>query len=133
MQQYGVILTSLVLSRLTPNIQSEWVRHSEDKEDELVFLLDFVNTELRTSGNLLKHRITFHIQTTYKQAETLIDNMQFEKEVECYVCDVERLCDELMNMSRELCCIDANDDLHDDIKMHWIQHRYPKHHTELRS
>ena len=58
---------------------------------------NFTQEEKSTRSNLLKHEITIHIQrlqTTYENAETLIDNALVDKEdIECYIYDMERLCD----------------------------------------
>ena len=45
-QQYGVGLTPLVLSRLPPDLHSEWAREGELHESDLGILLDFLQGEL---------------------------------------------------------------------------------------
>ena len=41
-EQYGVALTPLILSRLTPELRLEWARDSEQHESDLLFLLNFL-------------------------------------------------------------------------------------------
>ena len=45
---YGVILTPLILSRLPQVIRMEWSRKSEGKESDLAYLLEFLETEIKT-------------------------------------------------------------------------------------
>ena len=45
-EQYGVVLTPLILSRLPPDLRMEWAREGEQHESELKFLLDFLHREL---------------------------------------------------------------------------------------
>ena len=45
-QQYGVVLTPLVLSRLPPDLRLEWAREGELHESDLGYLLDFLQREL---------------------------------------------------------------------------------------
>ena len=45
-QQYGVVLTPLVLSRLPPDLSLEWAREGELHESDLGFLQDFLQREL---------------------------------------------------------------------------------------
>ena len=44
--QYGVILTPLILSRLPQDIRLEWARESKDKESDLDWLMNFLQTEI---------------------------------------------------------------------------------------
>ena len=46
-QQYGVILTPLILSRLPLDIRMEWARTGEGHESDLNWLLDFLQHELQ--------------------------------------------------------------------------------------
>lgn len=45
-QQYGVILTPLILSRLPSDIRMEWARASDTKESDLTFLMGFLKAEI---------------------------------------------------------------------------------------
>ena len=45
-EQYGVVLTPLILSRLTPELRLEWARDGERHESDLLFLLDFLQREI---------------------------------------------------------------------------------------
>ena len=45
-EQYGVVLTPLILSRLTPELRLEWARDGEGHESDLLFLLDFLQREI---------------------------------------------------------------------------------------
>ena len=45
---YGVILTPLILSRLPAVIRMEWSRKSEGKESDLPYLLEFLESEIKT-------------------------------------------------------------------------------------
>ena len=45
-EQYGVVLTPLVLSRLPPDLRLEWAREGELHESDLGFLLRFLQREL---------------------------------------------------------------------------------------
>lgn len=45
--QYGVLLTPIVLSCLPADIRMEWARGSEGKESDLAWLLDFLDKELK--------------------------------------------------------------------------------------
>ena len=45
--QYGVILTPLVLSRLPVEMRLEWARDGEKHESDLPFLMKFINTEIK--------------------------------------------------------------------------------------
>lgn len=44
--KYGVVLTPLVLSRLPPEFRMEWARVSENRESDLLWLLDFLRSEI---------------------------------------------------------------------------------------
>ena len=46
-EQYGVLLTPIILSCLPHDIRIEWARKSEDKEDDLLWLLEFLDKEIR--------------------------------------------------------------------------------------
>lgn len=46
-EQYGVILTPLILARLPPEVRMEWAREGERKEGDLDFLLQFLKTEVQ--------------------------------------------------------------------------------------
>ena len=46
-QQYGVVLTPLVLSRLPNDLRLEWAREGENHEDDLEYLLEFLVKEIR--------------------------------------------------------------------------------------
>ena len=46
-EQYGVILTPLILSRLPQDIRMEWAREGSEHESDLQFLLDFLNKEIQ--------------------------------------------------------------------------------------
>ena len=45
-QQYGVVWNALILSRLTPEWQLQWARDGEQRESDLVFLLNFLQREI---------------------------------------------------------------------------------------
>ena len=45
--KYGVILTPLVLSKLPESVRMEWARDSEGHEDDLKYLLEFLDSEIR--------------------------------------------------------------------------------------
>ena len=45
-EQYGVVLTPLILSRLPPDLRMEWAREGEQHEGDLTFLLDFLHREV---------------------------------------------------------------------------------------
>ena len=45
-EQYGVVLTPLILSRLPPDLRMEWAREGEQHESDLTFLLDFLHREV---------------------------------------------------------------------------------------
>ena len=45
-EQYGVVLTPLILSRLTPELRLEWARDGERHESDLLFLLGFLQREI---------------------------------------------------------------------------------------
>ena len=45
-EQYGVVLTPLILSRLTPELRLEWARDGEQHESDLLFLLNFLQREI---------------------------------------------------------------------------------------
>ena len=45
-EQYGVILTPLILSRLPPAFRMEWARDSENKESDLTHLLACLKKEI---------------------------------------------------------------------------------------
>ena len=69
-EQYGVVLTPLILSRLSPALRMEWAREGQYHESDLNFLLDFLHGEVRrrersqtfssdcsgTSANILTER-----------------------------------------------------------------------------
>ena len=44
--KYGVILTPLILSRLTPELRMEWARNGEKHESDLDHLMTFLKTEI---------------------------------------------------------------------------------------
>ena len=46
--QYGVILTPLILSRLPETVRDAWARESEGKEADLEWLLSFIQKERAT-------------------------------------------------------------------------------------
>ena len=46
--QYGVILTPLILSRLPETVRDAWARESEGKEADLEWLLSFIKKEIAT-------------------------------------------------------------------------------------
>ena len=46
-EQYGVILTPLILSKLPPDIRLVWARDGEDHEGDLDFLLEFLQKEIK--------------------------------------------------------------------------------------
>jgi hypothetical protein len=45
-EQYGVVLTPILLSRLPEQIRMEWAREGEGREGDLVWLLDFLRREI---------------------------------------------------------------------------------------
>ena len=45
-EQYGVVLTPLILSRLTPELRLGWARDGEQHESDLLFLLSFLQREI---------------------------------------------------------------------------------------
>ena len=45
--QYGIILTPLVLSRLPVEMRLKWARDGEKHESDLPFLMKFINTEIK--------------------------------------------------------------------------------------
>ena len=45
-EQYGVILTPLILSRLPQDLRLEWAREGERHERDLSFLMDFLKKEI---------------------------------------------------------------------------------------
>lgn len=45
--QYGVLLTPIIVSRLTPSLRKNWARVGEKKERDLTFLLDFLKKEVQ--------------------------------------------------------------------------------------
>ena len=45
-EQYGVVLTPLILSRFTPELRLEWARDGEQHESDLLFLLNFLQREI---------------------------------------------------------------------------------------
>ena len=45
-EMYGVILTPLIISSLPQDIRLEWAREGEGKEDDLDWLMEFLNKEL---------------------------------------------------------------------------------------
>lgn len=49
--QYGVFLTPMILSCLPLEIRLEWSRDAEGKEDDLEYLLQFLNKEIRRRDN----------------------------------------------------------------------------------
>ncbi len=51
-QQYGVVLTPLVLSRLPPDLPLEWAREGELHESDIGYLLDFLQRELERRETL---------------------------------------------------------------------------------
>ena len=46
-EQYGVILTPLILSRLPHDIRMEWARDGESHESDLEYLLTFLDKEIK--------------------------------------------------------------------------------------
>ncbi|MEE4247170.1 MAG: DUF1759 domain-containing protein [Kangiellaceae bacterium] len=46
--QYGVLLTPIIVSRLTPSLRKEWARQGEKREGDLTFLLEFLKKEVET-------------------------------------------------------------------------------------
>ena len=44
--QYGIVLTPLILARLPEDIRLEWAREGEGREDDLKWLMDFLQWEL---------------------------------------------------------------------------------------
>ena len=48
--QYGVILTPLILSRVPADVRLEWARESEGKEGDLDFLVKFLQQEIERRG-----------------------------------------------------------------------------------
>ena len=75
-EQYGVILTPLVLSRLTPDIRLEWARHSEDREDDLVFLLDFVNSEIENKERCSTIKNLYKTEKVQQNDSKIVDNVR---------------------------------------------------------
>ena len=45
--QYGVILTPMILAKLPSDIRLEWAREGAGREDDLDFLLTFLNLEIQ--------------------------------------------------------------------------------------
>ena len=44
--QYGIVLTPLILARLPEDIRLKWAREGEGREDDLKWLMDFLQREL---------------------------------------------------------------------------------------
>ncbi|ELU01429.1 hypothetical protein CAPTEDRAFT_206777 [Capitella teleta] len=44
--QYGVLLTPIIVSRLTPSLRKEWARRGEKREADLTFLLECLKKEV---------------------------------------------------------------------------------------
>jgi len=55
-QQYGVLLTPIVLTALPSDIRMQWARQSETKESDLAFLLDFMEKELSLRETTLQFK-----------------------------------------------------------------------------
>ena len=45
-EQYGIVLTPLILSRLSPELRMEWAREGDQREGDLDFLLKFLQQEI---------------------------------------------------------------------------------------
>ena len=64
-EQYGVILTALVLSQLPVKIRLEWARDGEHHESDLDFLMKFISKEIkrRERSQVYSNNLSsFHIQ-----------------------------------------------------------------------
>ena len=55
---YRVILTPLILTRLPQVIRMEWSRKSEGKESDLAYLLEFLETEIKTRERVETFKFT---------------------------------------------------------------------------
>ena len=58
--QYGVLLTPIVLSCLPSDIRMEWARGSEGKENDLEFLMTFLDRELKLRETSQTFKISRH-------------------------------------------------------------------------
>ena len=68
-QQYGVVLTPLVLSRLPPDLRLEWAREGELHESDLGYLLDFLQRELERR----ERSQTFAMECVTSKADVTVD------------------------------------------------------------
>ena len=68
--QYGVILTPLILSRLPQDVRLEWAREGEGRESDLDWLLTFLASEINRRERSQSFRdTTTHdpVVTTYEE------------------------------------------------------------------
>ena len=68
-QQYGVVLTPLVLSRLPHDLRLEWAREGELHESDLGYLLDFLQRELERR----ERSQTFAMECVTSKADVTVD------------------------------------------------------------
>jgi hypothetical protein len=100
-EQYGVVLTPILLSRLPEQIRMEWAREGEGREGDLVWLLDFLRREIerRECSQTFDQRPAAHRNTAEKKtaatpstasalhvATAADTDVETHRKQQCYLC-----------------------------------------------
>ena len=97
--QYGVILTPLILSRLPQDIRLEWARESKDKESDLDWLMNFLQTEIERRERSQTFKDSVPIKSEEKRDKATVSALQTSSETNgCGFCGKRHLTERCWDM-----------------------------------
>ena len=75
-EEYGVILTPLILSRLPADIRLEWAREGESRESDLKWLMDFLHKEIERRERSQAFKDTTHSKVSAEEKKVRTPTVQ---------------------------------------------------------